>query len=252
MITVSQLQLFVRTLTMHKHVKRGAITLSDPTVDIPDDVRRVLDQVGGWRYGDLRFTETSALLPEREMWNQLVDDFEAGRSETWNHAFWHRTWYPLATTSHDVYAFDPTGCFGGTPQQVVRFDFKGGDTWLVFPTTGAFLAALSDGFESDPKVDAMTAAREAARTRHGAVELKLPDGIDARRSPQRFEAGIHAWLVLRHPDGRCWAVRERRDGYEVRIGEGDDAITRKRRSEHPSSEVRKLVREQKAEGFVVS
>src|SRR5262249_42166509 len=157
----------------------------DPALDIPEDVRKVLDQVGGWRYGDLRFTETAAVLGERDRWNQLVDDFEAGRSETWNHAFWHRAWYPLAATAHDVYAYDPVGCFGGTPQQVVYFDIKGGDAWLVFPSTGAFLAALTDGFESDPKVDALTAAREAARTRHGAVDVKLPEALEDRRAPQR-------------------------------------------------------------------
>jgi cell wall assembly regulator SMI1 len=249
-ITDSQLQLFVRALTSHKHVKRGAITRADVALDIPEDVRRVLDQVGGWRYGDLRFTETLELLTQRDQWNGLVDAFEAGRSDTWSHAFWHRTWFPLATSSHEVYAYDPTGCFGGTPQQVVSFDFKGGETWLVFPTIGAFLAAFADGFEADPKVDAIHAAKEAARTRHAAVVIPLPGSIEDRRSPQRFEAGVGAWLVLRHPDGRVWAIRERRDGYEVRIGEGEDAIIRKRKAVKPSADVRKLVREQKAEGFL--
>lgn len=252
MITDSQLQLFVRTLTSHKHVKRGAITRSDPAGDVPDDVRRVLDQVGGWRYGDLRFTETSDLQKEREHWSQLVDDFETGRSEIWNHALWHRSWYPLATSAHEVYAYDPTGCFGGGPQQVVSFDFKGGEEWLVFPNISAFLGAMIDGFESDPKVDALHAAKQAARTRHGAVDVKLPASIEAQRSPERFEAGIGAWIVLRHTDGRVWAIRERRDGYEVRIGEGEDASTRKRKVEKPRDEVRRLVREQKAEGFVAA
>jgi hypothetical protein len=249
-ITDSQLQLFVRTLTSHKHVKRGAVTRADAALDIPEDVRRVLEQVGGWRYGDLRFTETSEVLTQREQWNDLVDAFEAGRSDTWNHAFWHRTWYPLATSSHEVYAYDPTGCFGGAPQQVVSFDFKGGETWLVFPTISAFLRAFTDGFEADPKVDAIHAANEAARTRHDAVVVQLPESIEDRRSPQRFEAGVGVWLVLRHPDGRSWAIRERRDGYEVRIGEGEDAIIRKRKAVKPSADVRKLVREQKAEGFL--
>lgn len=253
MITDSQLQLFVRTLGQHKHVKRGAITRfeGDPG-DVPADVIRLLDQVGGWRYGDLRFTETSNLHKERDRWCSLVDDFEAARSDIWNHAFWNRAWYPLASSSIEVYAFDPIGCFGGAPNQVVCFDFKGDDKWIVFPSMAVFLSALIDGFESDPKVDALVAAKTWAHANKSCVDVKLPALPEEQRSPQRFEAGIGAWRVLRHPDGRSWAVRERRDGYELRIGEGEDAILRRRSHAEPSAEIRRLIREQKAEGFVAS
>jgi hypothetical protein len=48
--------------------------------------------------------------------------------------------------------------------------------------------------------------------------------------------------------GRSWAIRERRDGYELRIGNGDDAVIRKRTCPSPNREIRRLIREQKAEG----
>jgi len=82
------------------------------------------------------------------------------------------------------------------------------------------------------------------------VEVKLPATLEEQRSPQRFETGIGAWRVLRHPDGRSWAIRERRDGFDLRIGEGEAAVIRKRTAPNPSSEVRRLIREQKAEGFL--
>ncbi|CAN5917801.1 hypothetical protein BH11MYX3_BH11MYX3_28230 [soil metagenome] len=250
MITDGVLQLFVRTLGSNKHVKRGAITRFErDDASIPADVARVLDQVGGWRYGDLRFTEPANLETDRAKWNSLVDDFEAGRSSTWNHAFWHRAWIPLATSSVEVYAFDPIGCFGGAPQQIVSFDVKGGAAWHVFPSITAWLGALTDGFEAEGK-DALGAAYASARANKTCVDVTLPPTLEEQRSPQRFEAGIGAWKVMRHPDGRSWAIRERRDGYELRIGEGEDAVTRRRTVPSPSTEVRRLIREQKAEGFV--
>lgn len=251
-ITDSLLQLFVRTLGSHKHVKRGSITRFDAqNSDVPLDVARVLGHVGGWRYGDFRFTEPSQLAGERENLNKLVDDFEAGRSNTWNHAFWNRGWYPLAMSSVEVYAFDPVGCFGGAPEQVVSFDYKGGDAWSVYPSISAWLTALTEGFENEGK-DAVEKAYEWAIANNGCVKVKLPEELDARRSKQRFEAGIGSWIEMRHPDGRCWAVRERRNGYELRIGEGEEAVIRKRTAPNPSAELRRLLREQHAEGFVRS
>ncbi|CAN5767467.1 hypothetical protein BH11MYX2_BH11MYX2_14460 [soil metagenome] len=253
MITDSQLQLFVRTLSAHKHVKRGAMTRFEGTGELPADVSRLLEQVGGWYYGDTRFTELAQLQRERDAWTKLVDDFETGVSTTWNHAFWNRAWFPLATNAHSCYAFDPIGCFGGAPNQVVNFDFKGGDDWFVFPSTTMFLSALIEGFEAEIKgreKDALNEARTWAKMQKGTVSVKLPPTIEERRSPERFSAGVGAWFVLRHPDGRAWAVRERRDGYELRIGEGEDAVLRKRNSAQPGSDVRKLIKEQKAEGFV--
>ena len=250
MITDGVLQLFVRTLGSHKHVKRGAITRFErENTTIPVDVARVLDQVGGWSYGDLRFVEPTQLESKRALLDGMVDDFEAGRSTTWNHAFWNRAWLPLAMSAHEVFACDPLGCFGGTPHQVVSYDLKGGEVWRVFPSMTAWLSALTDGFEADGK-DALGATYASARASRSLTEVQLPPTLEEQRSPQRFEAGIGAWQVLRHPDGRAWAIRERRDGYDLRIGEGEDAVIRKRTAPNPSMEVRRLIREQKGEGFV--
>jgi hypothetical protein len=249
-ITDSLLQLFVRTLGSHKHVKRGAITRYDwEGGGVPADIGRVLTAVGGWKYGDFKFTEPGQLESERQTWSNLVAEFEAGRSETWNHAFWNAAWYPLATSSFEVHAFDPIGCFGGPREQIVVFDFKGGDSWRVFPAISAWINALTEGFESEGK-DALHKAHDWARANKACVEVKLPMTVDEQRSTQRFDAGIGPWAVLRHPDGRSWAVRERRDGYEIRIGEGEDAVVRKRTAPNPSAEIRRLLREQKAEGFL--
>jgi hypothetical protein len=250
MISESLLQLFVRTLGSHKYVKRGAITRFErDDVNVPADVARVLDQVGGWRYGDFRFAEPSQLEPDRARWNTLVDEFEAGRSTSSDHAFWHRAWIPLATSSIEAFAYDPIGCFGGAPHQVVSFDVQGGDTWRIFPSMPAWLSALTEGFEAEGK-DALTIAYAWARANKYCVDVSLPASLEEQRSPQRFEAGIGAWTVLRHPDGRSWAVRERRDGFELRIGEGEDAVVRRRTAANPNAEVRRLIREQRAEGFV--
>ncbi|CAN5481287.1 hypothetical protein BH11MYX1_BH11MYX1_56750 [soil metagenome] len=250
MITDSLLQLFVRTLGSHTHVKRGAITRLDwENAGIPADVGRVLGHVGGWRYGDFKFTAPSQLDADRTMWNNLVGEFEAGRSKMWNHSFWNPAWYPLATSSAEVHAFDPIGCFGGARDQIVVFDVKGGDTWRVYPAISAWLSALIEGFEAEGK-EALQKANEWARANKSYVEVKLPHAIEDQRSKQRFEAGIGEWVELRHPDGRSWAVRGRRDGYELRIGEGEDAVIRKRTAPNPATEVRRMLREQKAEGFL--
>jgi hypothetical protein len=250
-ITDSLLQLFVRTLGSHKHVKRGAMTRHDgESGALPPDVGRVLGHVGGWRYGDLRFMQPSQLDRERATLTNLATEFEEGRSSTWSHALWNSAWYPLAISSIEVHAFDPVGCFGGSPEQVVSFDFSSGDTWCVFPTISAWLTALTEGLETSEGKDALEKAYAWARANKGCVDVKLPQGVDAQRSKQRFEVGIGSWIELRHPDGRSWAVRERRTGFELRIGEGDDAVIRKRPSANPSAEVRRLLREQAAEGFV--
>ncbi|MBK9031340.1 MAG: hypothetical protein IPL61_08380 [Myxococcales bacterium] len=252
MISDSLLQLFVRTLGSHKHVKRGAITRHDgDNGGLPLDVGRVLGHVGGWRYGDLRFIEPAQLDRERAKLTDHATAVEAGRSRTWSHALWNSAWYPLAISSIEVHAFDPVGCFGGSPEQVVSFDVSSGDAWCVFPTISSWLTALTEGFETDGK-DALEKAYAWAREHRACVDVKLPPGEDERRAKARFEAGVGSWIELRHPDGRCWAVRERRDGFELRIGEGDDAVTRTRTAAKPSAEVRRLVREQQAEGFVRS
>jgi hypothetical protein len=249
-ITDSLLQLFVRTLGSHKHVKRGAITRHDgESGALPLDVGRVLGQVGAWRYADLRFMQPAQLDSERATLTNLATDFEEGRSSTASHALWNSAWYPLAISSIEVHAFDPVGCFGGSPEQVVSFDFSSGNTWCVFPTITAWLTALTEGFETEGK-DALEKAYVWARANKQCVDVKLPPGVDEQRSKQRFEAGIGGWIELRHPDGRSWAVRERRTGFELRIGEGDDAVIRKRTAANPSAEVRRLLREQGAEGFV--
>ncbi len=250
MITDSLFQLFVRTLGSHKYVKRGSITRFEwEKAGFPADVGRVLTSVGGWKYVDYRFTEPTQMDEARASWNRLADDFEEGRSAVWHHAFWNRGWYPLAVSKSEVHAFDPIGCFGGTPEQVVTFDLVGGDSWRVYPSISAWISALIEGFESEGK-DALEKAHAWARANRTTVEVKLPPTLEEQRSPHRFEAGIGQWIELRHPDGRAWAVRERRDGYELRIGEGEDAVIRKRTAPKPSAEVKRLLREQKAEGFL--
>ncbi len=249
MITDSLLQAFVRALATHKHVDRGGKPSFDwEKAGVPLDVGRVLGSVGGWSCGNLEFTEPSRVDAERQSWNKLAGEFEAGRSDIWSHAFWNSGWYPLATSPVEVHAFDPIGCFGGAPGQVVLFDFKTGDSWRVFPAISGWITALTEGLESDEK-DAVVAALAWARTNRAFTEVKLPQARDEQRSSRRFEAGIGAWIELRHADGRSWAIRERRDGYELRIGDGDDAVIRKRTCPKPNAEVRRLVREQKAEGF---
>lgn len=249
MITDTLFQLFVRTLGSHKHVKRGAITRTG-LEGVPVDVGRLLVAVGGWKYTDLRFTEPEALERDRAALTDKTTAFETGKTQAWQHALWNPAWYPLAASSTEIHAFDPIGCFGGTPEQVVIFELAGSDTWRVFPSLTAYLSALNEGFESLEGKDALAKAMAWARSNHQFVEIKLPATLDERRSPQRFEAGVGAWLELRHPDGRVWAVRERRDGYELRIGEGEDAVIRKRAAAKPSAEIKRLVRDQKAEGFV--
>ena len=131
----------------------------------------------------------------------------------------------------------------------MSFDFSSGDAWCVFPTITTWLNALIEGFETEGK-DALEKAYAWARTNKSCIDVKLPQGVDEQRSKQRFEAGVASWIELHHPDGRSWAVRERRTGFELRIGEGEDAVIRKRASANPSAEVRRLLREQAAEGFV--
>lgn len=250
MITDGTFQEFVRVLGAHKKVKRTPLVRFEwEKAGVPGDVGRTLAAVGGWSYGDLRFTNPAELDADRQLLTRFVGDFEAGRSDTWNHAFWNRAWYPLAMSSVEVHAFDPIGCFGGAPGQVVWFDFKGGDTWSVFSSITAWLAALTEGFGSEAKENALFASFTWARANNTVAEVKLPQGLAEQRSPQRFDAGIGAWIELRHADGRRWAIRVRREGYELRIGDGEDAVFRKRTCAEPNAEVRRLVREQKAEGF---
>lgn len=252
MITDSLLQLFVRTLGSHKHVKRGAMSKHDgENGGLPADVTRVLGHVGGWKYVDFRFIEPSKLDVERAALTKLATALEDGTSSTWSHALWNGAWFPLAVSSIEVHAFDPVGCFGGSPEQIVTFDISSGDSWTVFPNITAWLSALTEGFETEGK-DAIEKAYAWARENKSCIDVKLPAGEDERRSKQRFEAGIGNWIEMRHPDGRAWAVRERRNGYELRIGEGEDAVIRKRTAANPSAEVRRMLREQKAEGFVGS
>jgi len=248
MITDSLLTRFAHALAARKgtEVTRVAPVASD---GIPGDLVRLLSVVGGWRYGDLRFSEASQLQAEREFWEGLVDDFERGRSEIWGHAFWNRAWYPIATSSVEVFAHDPVGCFGGPPGQVVSFDFKGGDDWFVFASLVEWLTAFTEGLESDATKDAVYAMYEWARVHGKGARVPLPQERAAQRSEQRFAIGIGPWIRLCHADGRRWSIRERRDGYEVEIGEGDDIVKRKRTCQDPSREVRRLVREQESDGF---
>ena len=62
-----------------------------------------------------------------------------------------------------------------------------------------------------------------------------------------------AWRCYVHLDGRHWAVRLTREGYELRLGVADDPedppVIRPRISKHPEAEVAALIAEQLAEGF---
>jgi hypothetical protein len=62
-----------------------------------------------------------------------------------------------------------------------------------------------------------------------------------------------AWRCYVHPDGRHWALRVTREGYELRLGAVDDPsdppLIRPRRCEEPEAEVEVLIGEQLAEGF---
>lgn len=95
-----------------------------------------------WSAGD---TRPSQLERERTTLTNLATEFEAGGSSTSSHALWNSAWYPLAISSIEVHAFDPVGCFGGSPEQVVSFDFSSGGTWCVFPTiTSWFVASFAN------------------------------------------------------------------------------------------------------------
>lgn len=62
------------------------------------------------------------------------------------------------------------------------------------------------------------------------------------------------WRELRHEDGREWAIRVTRGGYEIRLRPSaeEEPIVRKRSSDDPPAEVSRLVQEQLAEGYVLS
>ena len=64
--------------------------------------------------------------------------------------------------------------------------------------------------------------------------------------------GLLAWRRYVHPDGRHWAVRVTREGYELRLGVDDPSdppVMRPRRCQEPEAELEVLIGEQLAEGF---
>ena len=70
--------------------------------------------------------------------------------------------------------------------------------------------------------------------------------------PSEVDA-VLAWRRYVHADGRHWAVRVTREGYELRLGAVEDPsdppVIRPRRCEEPEAELKVLIGEQLAEGF---
>lgn len=208
------------------------------------EVERLLGLVGGWALGDFRFLLPGELAPHRQQWAERAEAFEAGRSTELAHAHWSPAWTPLAATAREQWAWDPAGCFGGSPGQVVCFDVRG-EGWDVYASLAAWVRAFSVGLRDE---DVLGGTRDWAEKNGVLVRVALPSG-EARRSAARFEAGATAWIELVHPDGTRWAIREERAGYTVRVGDPADPLIRHRECERPREEVARLVAEQHAAGF---
>jgi hypothetical protein len=58
------------------------------------------------------------------------------------------------------------------------------------------------------------------------------------------------WQAFRHADGRAWAIRETQNGYELRLGEGEEVTFRQRVSQRSVSDVAELIYDIEREGFV--
>lgn len=211
------------------------------------ELERLLQTVGGWALYDFRFLPLAEVAAHKELWDRLSRDFEAGGSDNWSHALWNREWTPLAHTAHEQWAWDPVGAFGGAPGQVVSFDFKGGQEWLITPSLADWVKVMSVGLLDES--DALGSARQFARSNGLLTTAALPKTLEAQRSPERFHAGERPWIELVHPDGTHWAVREERGGYALRLGDPADPVIRRRECAKPKEEVERLVAEQRAAGL---
>lgn len=218
---------------------------------LPPDLLALYRALGGWHLFDLYFSDIGGAEGTERLLTELVDDLEAGRSNNWNHSFWHRSWRFLGGTSFENVAYDPVGCFGGAPGQIIRYDFKGGEHWHVFFSTESWVRALCVGLDEDPGGNPLYRAFEWACSQGEAGAIQLPDGLDAQRSPARFDLGAHPWVVLRHDDGRRLAIHQDRLGFDLHIGEGDEQVRRRQRCKRPGDEVARFVAECQAEGFVI-
>ena len=103
--------------------------------------------------------------------------------------------------------------------------------------------------------DATTRLRPVVEAAFPKTARWLFSALDFVRSftvPSQADA-LLAWRCYVHPDGRHWAVRVTREGYELRLGAVDDPsdppLLRPRRCEEPEAEVEALLGEQLAEGF---
>lgn len=57
--------------------------------------------------------------------------------------------------------------------------------------------------------------------------------------------------MFHHPDGRIWAIRAAKGGYQLRLGDPkDDPVIKERPSRTTDVEILRLVGEQLADGFV--
>lgn len=86
--------------------------------------------------------------------------------------------------------------------------------------------------------------------------LQVPDGEADAAGAVVFEAasreqGLLPWQVFHHPDGRIWAIRAAKNGYQLRLGDPkDDPVIKERPSRTTDVEILRLVGEQLADGFV--
>lgn len=249
MIPTALLQEFLQLLKANRLSEHHPppLRLETNLDEVPSEVVQFLSQLGGWRYGDMHFTALSELEPERARFSSYAAEFEEGRSDRWGHAFFHPDFFPIACSSHELIAYDPTGHFGGVSGQVVTYDFKGDNRWLIFASLTswlrAFVAALETGKNSEYEI------YNWARKNQELTVMSLPEALAEQRSRSRFDAGLGPWIRLRHLDGSVWSIRERRDGYELELGEGEDAVRRRRTCARPSDEMERLIKEQRAEGF---
>lgn len=252
MLSERVLKKFVAAVEVAPNVDaREARHAEDAT--LPEDFSRLIAATARWRsVRDLWFVSADGWRDDKAHWDRLATAFELEGGRNWPHAFWSRDWLPIAhNNSYLQFAYAPRECFGGPPGQVIGFDFKGGEQWVVFTSLDAWLDAVVTTLEVTPPRDLAPGSIEWALKRGDAVHFDLPTDDAARRSSARFSLGESEWIELLHQDGSRWAIRARRASYQVRLGDPEDPLVRERSSADPSVEVARLIEEQKAEGFTV-
>lgn len=254
MLSERVLKKFVAAVEVAPNVDaREAGKASPEDVTLPDDFARLIAATARWRsVRDLWFVSVDGWREDKAQWDRLATAFELEGGRNWPHALWSRDWLPIAhNNSYLQFAYAPQECFGGPSGQVIGFDFKGGEDWVVFASLDAWLGAVVTALEETPPRDLAPTSMELAIKRGDAVRFHLPAGDAARRSSSRFSLGDSEWIELRHQDGSRWAIRARRASYQLRLGDPEDPLVRERSCAAPEVEVARLIEEQKAEGFTV-